>query len=400
MKVLFVIGGLEIGGAQKSTISMLNAIDEDKYDIDLLVFNRRSLALKTEIKKNINILYIEGAGKYYFESLTNSIKHLLKEKKISLLLRRIINPFIIRIKHRTVYPEQIIWESVKRDIVSFAGYDLAIACCQGLPTYFVIDKVSAKKRVAWMRSDAALQIHNRDYTLKYYLEYDLVNAISTKAADSLRVKYPEILDKVSVFTNIIDANDVLYKKNLFVPSWPDDEYVKLCTVGRLCEAKGYHNAIEACKKLIDNNYKVRWYIIGEGAMRKELEKHISELGITENFILLGNQNNPFPFMDKCDIYVQTSLWEGYCRTLAEAIILQKPIVTTDFAGAREQIANGKNGIVCESNADELYMSISKLIDYPELQNLFIKELYRRETVEDGAYRFDRMVTLLFKEMEL
>ena len=72
--------------------------------------------------------------------------------------------------------------------------------------------------------------------------------------------------------------------------------------------------------------------------------------------------NPYPFMNECDIYVQTSRHEGYCITLAEARCFNKPIVTTNFTGSSEQIKNYKTGLIVNFDIDEIYSAIKELLD--------------------------------------
>jgi glycosyltransferase involved in cell wall biosynthesis len=66
-------------------------------------------------------------------------------------------------------------------------------------------------------------------------------------------------------------------------------------------------------------------------------------------------------MSACDIYVQTSLYEGLGLTLIEAIALSKPIVTTDFPTAFDVICNGENGLIVEKTASAIAEGIEKYI---------------------------------------
>ena len=87
--------------------------------------------------------------------------------------------------------------------------------------------------------------------------------------------------------------------------------------------------------------------------------------------------NPYSYIKNCDIYVQPSRHEGYCITLAEARIFNKPIVTTDFVGAREQIVDKENGLIVKCNEEELYLAIVRLIEDKSLKDKFIANLSRQ-----------------------
>ena len=137
---------------------------------------------------------------------------------------------------------------------------------------------------------------------------------------------------------------------------------KIVTVGRLSKEKGQDIAIKVLCKLRKDGYDVRWYCIGDGNYRNEYEILIEKYGLKDDFILLGAKSNPYPYMAKADIYVQTSRHEGYCLTLAEAKCLSKPIVTTNFIGAYEQIEDGHTGFIVGCNEEELYIKIKYLLD--------------------------------------
>lgn len=109
-------------------------------------------------------------------------------------------------------------------------------------------------------------------------------------------------------------------------------------------------------------------------MRKVLEEKIKDMNLNNNIILLGNKNNPYPFFKDCDIYVQPSRHEGYCITLAEARIFKKPIITTNFIGAKEQIIHNENGIMVEFDKNQIYESIKRLIYNGDMRKKFISKL--------------------------
>ena len=83
--------------------------------------------------------------------------------------------------------------------------------------------------------------------------------------------------------------------------------------------------------------------------------------------------NPYPYISKADIYVQPSRHEGYCLSLAEAKCLCKPIITTNFTGAKEQIINGHNGYIVNDEED-LYERIKFLIENPKERSILSEHL--------------------------
>ncbi len=361
MKILFVITGLSFGGAQNSLVHLLNSIDTERYQVDLLLFTERK-ELVGQIKTPYRLINPQGIGKDFFLPLKQVVSRAVKSRRPGIVLKRIMIPLKIRLNRRKKYPEQCIWESIGKNIDPIKEhYDVAIAYCQGLPTYFVVDKVDAACKVAWMHSDATQQIHDRGYTLSYYKHFERIHCVSRQAVDKFISVYPELEMVTMPFYNIIDHEEIQNKAMMVVDDIQrNEDELLLCTVGRLHKAKGYDNAIDACAILKEKGIHVRWIVIGEGDERGKLQEHIEKCGLQGEFLLLGSRMNPYPYVNLCDIYVQTSLWEGFCITLAEAKVLAKPIVTTAFTGAEEQINNGVNGLICDAGAQEIADAILRL----------------------------------------
>ena len=91
-------------------------------------------------------------------------------------------------------------------------------------------------------------------------------------------------------------------------------------------------------------------------------------------ILLGYKENPYPYIKSCDIYAQTSLFEGLGLTVIEAAILQKPIVTTNFPTSYSIIENEITGLICNMNPLDIAKSIERYLNNPELNKKIVKNL--------------------------
>ncbi len=154
--------------------------------------------------------------------------------------------------------------------------------------------------------------------------------------------------------------------------------IRILTIGRLSKEKGQDLAISVLDKLKKQGYKVRWYCVGEGNDRDEYERLIENLNLRNDFILLGETINPYPYIKASDIYVQPSRHEGYGITIAEAKCLNKPIVITNFIGSNEQIEDGQNGLIAECTLDKICDKIKFLIDNPKVSENFSKALSREK----------------------
>ena len=150
--------------------------------------------------------------------------------------------------------------------------------------------------------------------------------------------------------------------------------IRILTIGRLVYQKGYEYAIEAAKYLKDKNIDFIWYVIGEGNLRSELEKMVIEYNLQDNFKFLGIFTNPYPFIRECDIYCQPSRFEGFGLAIAEARILNKPIVATNFDIVYDQIRDGENGLISEMNGYSVSKNIERLIEEKNLKREIINNM--------------------------
>ena len=154
--------------------------------------------------------------------------------------------------------------------------------------------------------------------------------------------------------------------------------LRLLTVGRLANQKGYDIALKACKILKDKGINFRWYSLGIGPLKSEIEEYIRKNNLEEHFILLGVRANPYSYIKDCDIYVQTSKFEGFGLAIAEARMLNKPVVTTRFDAVYNQMIDRKNGLVFDMDAQGVANGILELINNKELKNEIVEYLSKEK----------------------
>ena len=201
--------------------------------------------------------------------------------------------------------------------------------------------------------------------------------MSKEAGNQLNKLFPSMKNKIEHFPNILpsDLLESSYGKGF------DDNFngLRILTVGRLSKEKGQDLIISVMARLIDEGLAVKWYCLGDGSSRKEYEEKINHYNLKESFLLLGSNPNPYPFIKQCDVYVQPSKHEGYCITLAEARKLCKPIITTDFIAAREQIVHGKTGLIVPYNELLMYQALKRLVNDQKLRAMFTSNLQKEMT---------------------
>ncbi|WP_226620263.1 glycosyltransferase [Cytobacillus firmus] len=383
-KVVIVTRRMILGGIEKALISMLEQMPKDKYDVTVLVMGVGG-ELEDEIPLHVKLKCLYGDEKSTLEKIWKKVKvgNVIDALKIgwyTFLSRKVKSVFDQEMYHLKMVPNQEV------------EFDLAIAyhVPASLPVVYVINNIKAKSKVAWIHSDVSHYETALSRYKDYYAKYDKIFCVSQFALNKFNEIFPNLREKTSVFYNILDKQK-FESLSLKGKSFEDNfDGIKILTIGRLTGEKGQDIIPVVLKKLISEGFNIRWYCIGEGDCRLRLENMIEANNLGDHMLLLGNKKNPYPFIKDCDIYVQPSRHEGYCISLAEARSLNKPIVTTDFVGAREQINNCQTGIIVKFDENEIYNSVKKLIKDKAIINKFINNLKNEKinTVEEMKKLFD------------
>lgn len=368
-KILFMIINMNIGGTEKALLNMISEMPRDKFDITILMLEEYGGFLEY-IPNDVNIKYLD----YYKEVkdiLNNppqqTAKELIKRGKVIKGINTLLMHILSKIKgERSIFFKYVLKNYT--DIID--EYDIAIAYAGPMDfiSYFIANKVKAKKKLQWVHFDVSKIGLNRKFAEKIYSKFDKIFVVSNEGKKKLVDLIPKLSEKVDTFFNIISSNLILKQADEYIGFNDNYNGIRILTVGRLTHEKGQDLCIKALKKLKDDGYNVKWYCVGDGAYKKNYEDLVKENKLEENFIFLGSKVNPYIYMKECDIYVQPSRHEGYCITLGEARCFDNPIVTTNFTGANEQIKNGETGLVCDISEEAIYKSIKKLLDDKELYN--------------------------------
>ena len=261
-------------------------------------------------------------------------------------------------------------------------FDVAIAYAGPMDfiSFFVLEKVKARRKIQWIHFDVTKIGFSRNFAIKFYKKFDNVFVVSEEGKNKLSQILPSIKVKIEKFINVTDFRQI---KRMADEGENFKDYfkgIRILTVGRLSKEKGQDLTIPVLAKLKQEGFNIRWYCIGEGSSRIEYEEMIKNYGVENDYILLGSNPNPYPFMKLCDIYVQPSRHEGYCITLAEAKCFNTPIVSTNFTGANEQLVHGKTGLIVNIDENEVYYAIKKLLQKDNLRNSFSQNLSRENSV--------------------
>jgi glycosyltransferase involved in cell wall biosynthesis len=359
-KILFVNGHLNVGGVENSLLNVLKSMDYNDYDIDLILFEQLG-DYANEVPKEVNIFYYDLSKAY--GPIKQCILENIKNRNWFGLIMRLI--FLIEkiVGVRALFLARPFFKLHR-------NYDCAIAYRVGICTDFVGYVMNSKKKVTWWHDgtfDFPEKLIKR--WIKVFKKFDYIVAVSDNTKKMLQSNIEEFKDKIITIPNIINVNEIQQKANEeTIYEIKNKENITLLSVGRLSHEKGMINCVCACKKLVDNGYSVKWFLIGEGIQRREIEKLINEYKLQNNIFLLGAISNPYPYIKTADIYVHPSLIESLSISVLEALALNTPVTVAKSMGPMEFIRHNENGLLVEPTPQGLYSGIVSLIRDSKLYN--------------------------------
>ena len=378
-KVIFCLQTMVLGGVEKELLAVLKQI-HDQYDITLLLLYPDDTEILKAVPSDIKIRILGIDREYYCCSALKLVAQRLKRGKVGEAVAVAMQRFL-RIGMATT--------NTNIDDIQTVDEVFDVAICyhihSPLMLKYVAEKIHSRKKIGWIHSDFYCSHYPVQRLKKYVLKYDEFVAVSKKVENEFRTLCSWYCGEVSTTYNYLDEKEIMQLSEAHIENadFLCNEGVKLLTVGRFSKEKGIDLAISACAMLKKEKLNFHWFLIGYGEQESLYRKLIDEYGVGDCFTILGRKTNPYPYIKNCDIYVQPSRHEAFGLVIAEAKILRKPIVCTDFDGADEQINSGVNGIIVPLNDEHaLTEALSELISSPESRMALARELEKWSPQDD------------------
>jgi glycosyltransferase involved in cell wall biosynthesis len=369
-KLLFVINNLECGGAENSLISLLHELDYSTYDVDLLLLTKKGFFLKN-VPSSVTILPQVDEFGYFDQSFSKAIFKAILKFRFDIILSRLL--YYCVNEQNAAVKEQKLWKYISLCIPKLKKqYDVAIGFLEKTPNYYVVDKVKAQKKMGFIRTDYQAMKMDASIDKPYFERLNYILTNSTNATTSLLKIFPEYHNKIVTIENFFskDTLNALAEEKIAI----EKAVLNIVSVGRIEQVKGYDLAIDACKIIKDTGISIKWFVIGEGALRANLQDKINKLNLSNDFVFIGLKENPHPYIKQADIYVQTSRFEGKSRAIEEAKIHQKPIVVTNYPSVNDQITNNENGIIVDFTPESIAFGILEIFHNNLIKNKLISNL--------------------------
>lgn len=384
-KVAVLLPWLKMGGTNKIA---LNFIEELSAYCDVtLILSEKSGELLDQLPSGIHLLVDEMADikKLFVEDI--------KRLRILSIVKDVIYYAKIRLGKDSIDNYRYIVDRNKQ--ICDTEFDCAISYHGQSPERLLnlLYRIKSKKRVAWIHGEMAFSEDKCRRLRKYYHQIDHFFFVSNPTQASFAKVIPFDETKATVYYNPIDKQDILDKSQQPCEPAFEEGSINLLTVGRVSSEKGQDMIPAITRKLLDLGHRVRWYVVGDGDMRPEIEKRIKNEHVEDAVVLLGVKTNPYCYMKACDIYVQPSYTEGYSTTICEAGMLGKAIVgTKPSGGIRDQITDGVDGLIVDATVDGLTGGILTLIENEALRHQFERDIQKKNF--EGKGEIKKFLTFL------
>ena len=371
--LLIVSHALELGGAERSLIGLLDALDPAVWGVDLFLL-RHEGELMPEIPEHVRLLPRMPA----YTVLARPMADTLREGHFLLTAARLAGKIAaagytrrhgytesgvaLEYSHKFTCP---LMPRIQPD----KTYDLALSFLT--PHYFVARKVRARKKIAWIHTDYTRVRVDIPSETAMWDAYDHIASVSDAVTRGFVQTFPGLKEKVILVENILPERLVRRQAEAFsadrdMPA----KGIRLLSVGRYCSAKNFDNVPEICARLIRSGLDVYWYIIGFGPDEQLIRDRIAQEHMEDRVILLGKKENPYPYIKACDLYVQPSRYEGKAVTVREAQMLGKPVVITRYETSASQLEEDVDGVVVPMDNEGCALGIGALLrDAPTMKRL-------------------------------
>lgn len=392
-KILFVIESLALAGSEKSLIALLSSINSELYEIDLQLFQYGN-ELEKFIPNYVNVLPPLSYNQFTSQSWKSNINEIFLKNNLSCFIAKLSYSIGLRMRRRN-HSEvaKLYWQCVADAFENpKKEYDVATAYAQGVPTFYVMDKIKAKKKLTWVNANMQFTKNNKNYQESYYNQFDAIVPVTEGTKEHLINVFPKLTQKYVVLPDIVNYNSIIKMADLSESPMKKEDY-NILTVGRLDDGmKGMDITIETCRILVSKGLSFHWYILGKGAFRETMQAFIKEHNLESHLSLMGTTDNPYPYFKAADLYVQTSRHEGYGLSIVEARLLNTPVVTTRFDTVFMQMINGKNGLVVDIDAKAVADAIERIMNDKALYNSIVEYLKHEEKENyESVRKFDRLI---------
>ena len=343
-KIIIFMPSIEGGGVEKNFFIISNYLSKKFDNISIITISKIH---KNKLDKKIKLISVDPE---IFDKFGRRLKFFIS---IYYLFKE-----IFKNKHATVF--------------CFQGIFYCTVFCKLFSTKIIIRSNSSPS--GWSKNI----IKNYLYKLVYgWADIIIVNSLEFKKEFLKKFN----LNSVCIY-NPLNKNEILKnsKKNVKISFFTSESY-KIISVARFAEQKDHECLVKAIK-LLKDKYKIKLLLLGSGPTRTKIEKLIEDLRLKNYIQIIAFKKNPYPFIKKSDLFILSSKYEGLPNSLLEAIVLNKPVISSNCpTGPNEILDKGKGGLLFavgdhKSLANKIEQFIKSKNQIAQKRKYAYKRLYR------------------------
>jgi glycosyltransferase involved in cell wall biosynthesis len=377
-KILFVNDEMRMGGVARILNTLLKNLDQNKYDISLLVLHPHG-ELMSEIPQGVKVLNSDA----FFSVVDERLSDLIKQKKIGLIFQKIL----LLCYMKTGFIKNKIKKI--RQKLGITGYDIEMAAKEGFCTIFTAYGDSQRK-INWILTDYKLHNYAGHHMslMRDALALMDVNIANSKAAKDSFAQVFGVQD-IAVVHSLMDDQGIKVKQAQKI-EMEVKPGINLICVARFDEQKGIDRLISASIKAWQEGLDHTLWLVGDGPLNTELKAQAKGY---DHIIFTGILSNPYPLLKGCDCLVLPSLYEGFATIVSESLICGVPVLATNVAGIHEQITDENKGWICDNSLEALCTKLSELLNKPtEFGKKKQKLLHYRYPNNEILKQMDRLLS--------
>jgi len=354
-KVIIVNNNMKVGGVQKSLHNLLWSLDTARqYEVTLLLFSKTGAYL-ADLPPAVKV--IECGGPFRFLGREQREFHGAKAL-VRGVLAAVSRVFGRRTAIRLMLPFQPRQSEIYDYAVSFLHNGRAKAFYGGVQDY-VLHRITAKKKIAFLHCDYGACGADHTANNRMIQRFDIVAACSDGCRRTFTEALPSMADRCVTVRNC-HRFDVIQTLAEEKPLSYDGTRINVLTVARLTHEKGIERAIAAVQKTVARGVPLTLHLVGDGAMRGELQTLAETLGVADCVVFHGEQTNPYRYMKNADLFLLSSYHEAAPMVIEEARALGVPILTTATTSSHEMVTEAACGVVCENTAAALEEALYRM----------------------------------------
>ncbi|KAD4007149.1 tetratricopeptide repeat protein [Arthrobacter yangruifuii] len=388
---LFYAGSFIPNGVTASYLNLVSQLPDDKWNFHTVV---DPVAVASEpgrqAKFNANPAHIRAIGRVGTHLVTPEERWVIDKFNTQ---HDLDSEELWDIYHRAHRREFVrIFGHAEFDaIICFEGYARFWASLLGAP--YIAPKVSSIYLHSVMGQEWKQRFPYLEGVFRIYDRYDQLLSVSESASE---VNERDLVRRFDLHTktfkyvnNLLNPTEVIHAAadplDEDIERWMHPDYKTFVSVGRLSPEKGHLKLLEAFAVVVRKCPEARLIIVGDGPMKTRIVDAIERLAISDNVLMAGMRTNPYPIVDRGDFFVFASEYEGQGIAVLEALILGKPVISTDVVGPKS-ILKGDYGLLVENTRDGLARGMIQFIENNPVYRAFDYETYLKE----GIGKFTRL----------